>query len=781
LFQYLLEKILSWFNIPSVAVRSFQLSNKLSGLNKQNLPVELIPLNTNQLARGILNYTFFQHYSDWKLPFWAVQQYDPGNKSFIPRSHLGVSINVTNRNWTAIGNMNCDVEPIVDPRGSVMPFRNGWSIEIWIKDKDFLIFPAYEAIVEQVLEDDLPIVKTLLKKLGFILNMTAYTSNANLICSYEVVNTNDIPINLDNIIAIRPFNPEGISIVNKISFLKDDNCFCINDSDKVYLSEQPDKIILSDLKTGDSANHLLDEYFNVYNNEVACEFGLSSAAAIFHSDILPAQKKKLSAYVNLERRQFNLLEVKSKAKITEDWNRILSEGMSIEIPDMKLTSLIKASTCTSLQFCDSDSITPGPFIYHQFWFRDAAFQLNTLNKFGFNEVVESVLKSFPKYQKRDGCFQSQKGEWDSNGQVIWMTMQHALLSNNINTLRNYFDILYKAIKWIDKKRISDKNFNKEYFFGLLPRGLSAEHLGLADYYYWDNFWSLAGIKSFILICEIIKENTAKEFAVNLYKDYEKTLHRLLTIKNNLEISNVIPSAPNKSLDSGMIGTIAAIYPLQILEYDKGKFNASLEFIYNNYFNNNLFFQNIIHSGGNAYITSQIAHSFLYLGNRKMFNKILENVIEYASPTLNYPEAFHPLTGGGVIGDGHHGWAASEILSAIRDAFVFEKNYYSIESIELILLSGIPAEWFLSGKELSIKNAEVLSGNISIGTAYDKNQIKIDIKYISNKIYKTEMFKLIFPFEVKSINQMTEYSSITIKDNESILTLCAASMNIILEL
>ena len=780
MIQYLLEKIFNCFNIPAIAVRSFRLSNKISGLKKANLPVELIPLNTTQFSRGMLNYTFFQHYPDWKLPFWAVQQYDPDNKAFVPRSHLGLSINVTNRNWTAIGNMNCDVEPIVDPRGSVMPFRNGWTIELWIKHNGQLIISAYVTTIKQKLVNDLPIIRTVLGHPEFVLSMIAYTAGKDLICNYEIENTSQEVISVDIIIAIRPFNPEGVSIVNKISFDKQEKKLLINNADKVYLSEQPDKIILSNLKYGDSTNLLENENIPLSSTELKCENGLANAAALFRAGIQSNRKKILAAYVPLTNYKFNLLGIKSEAKVIEEWNQLLRDRVAINIPSEKITSLIKAATCSSLQFCDSDSITPGPFIYHQFWFRDAAFQLNVLNKFGFKEAVESVLKSFPEYQKRDGYFQSQKGEWDSNGQVIWMIMQHALLSNNTKILRNYFDILYKAIKWIDKKRISDKKLTKEYFFGLLPKGLSAEHLGLADYYYWDNFWSLAGIKSFILICGILKENSAKEFAVNLYRTYEKTLHKLLTPKNNSEISKVISSAPNKALDSGMIGTIVAIYPLQILEYDKGKFNASLEFIYNNYFHNNLFFQNIIHSGGNPYITLQIAHSYLYLGNREMFYKILKDVIEYASPTLNYPEAIHPLTGGGVIGDGHHGWAAAEILSAMRDAFVFEKNYYSIDSIELVLLSGLPKEWFLKEKELSIINAPILSGKISIIIIYENNQIKVDINYISNKIYKNETFKIVLPFKIKSTNQISDYGLISINDNETTLRLSAASMDLVFD-
>ncbi len=781
MFKFFFEKLLSMFNIPVIAIRYFKLSNKLSGLNKKNLPVELIPLNTTQISRGMLNYTFFQHYPDWKIPFWAVQQYDPSNKSFIPRSHLGVSINITNRNWTAIGNMNCDVEPIVDPRGSVMPFKNGWTIETWLLYNGKLIIPAYELFVEQLLEDDLPIVKTVLKHSNFVLTSTSYTADENLICKYGIKNISHDKIELDIIIAIRPFNPEGVSTIEKISYITDKKCFLINDSEKVYLSEKPDKIVLSNLKNGDTANLLLHQNYQFYADEIECENGFANGLAVYKCTIDPLQKKYVRAYVRLDKKEFDLISLKSKTKIAEEWEYLLSKDISVNIPDEKLNSLIRASICSSLQFCDSETLTPGPFIYHQFWFRDAAFQLNALSKFGFNKVVEKLLRTFTKYQKSDGYFQSQKGEWDSNGQVIWMIMQYSLLSKDIKILQDYFNVLYKSVKWIDKKRMTAKKYSAEYYFGLLPKGLSAEHLGLADYYYWDNFWSLAGIKSFILICEILKEKSAKVFAEKLYSDYANTLKKLLIVKSNSVNPNIFASAPNKFLDSGMVGTLSAIYPLQILEYDKGKFNSSLQYIQENYFHNRLFFQNIIHSGGNPYITLQIAHSYLYLGNREMFYNILKDVVEYASPTLNFPEAIHPFTGGGVIGDGHHGWAAAEILSAMRDAFVFEKNYYSIESIELILLSGIPKEWFLKEKELSIKNAPVLSGIITIVVIYENNQIKVDIKYVSNNIYKNETLKIILPFKIKSTSQISAFSSISIKDNETIISLNAASMNLVFEL
>ena len=94
----------------------FKKANEISGINKETLPTELIPLNTVQLSRGLLNFTLLQSIRSWVLPYWAERQYDPCSSSFIPRSHFGLSMNVTHRNWTAVGSMECDHEPIVPLR-----------------------------------------------------------------------------------------------------------------------------------------------------------------------------------------------------------------------------------------------------------------------------------------------------------------------------------------------------------------------------------------------------------------------------------------------------------------------------------------------------------------------------------------------------------------------------------------------------------------------------------------------------------------------------------------
>ena len=49
-----------------------------------------------------------------------------------------------------------------------------------------------------------------------------------------------------------------------------------------------------------------------------------------------------------------------------------------------------------------------------------------------------------------------------------------------------------------------------------------------------------------------------------------------------------------------------------------------------------------------------------LNDRKALMSI-ENIFKWATQTLCWPEAIHPQTRGGCMGDGDHGWAHFEVM------------------------------------------------------------------------------------------------------------------------
>ncbi|MCB1036874.1 MAG: hypothetical protein KDD47_23815, partial [Acidobacteria bacterium] len=98
-----------------------------------------------------------------------------------------------------------------------------------------------------------------------------------------------------------------------------------------------------------------------------------------------------------------------------------------------------------------------------------------------------------------------------------------------------------------------------------------------------------------------------------------------------------------------------------------------------------FFQDMIHSGINPYLTLHVAQVLLRAGDPRAL-ELFETVCRLASPTGQWPEAVHPRTGGGCMGDGQHAWAAAEWVLFLRNCFVRE------EGSGLVLGAGLREEW-----------------------------------------------------------------------------------------
>jgi hypothetical protein len=137
----------------------------------------------------------------------------------------------------------------------------------------------------------------------------------------------------------------------------------------------------------------------------------------------------------------------------------------------------------------------------------------------------------------------------------------------------------------------------------------------------------------------------------------------------------------------------ADYPLQLYPPAAAPIMATVNELMRRCFLHGGFFQDVIHSGINAYLTLDIAQTLLRAGDPR-YRDLIEAVARMASPTGQWPEAIHPQTGGGCMGDGQHGWAAAEWVMMIRNMFVRE------EGSRLVVGSGIFDEWLAEGQETS---------------------------------------------------------------------------------
>ncbi len=649
-------------------------------------PIELLRAGMLFHARGLVNTKAIQNNLDWVWPYWVERQFNPADESFIPRAFSFSHINLTHRNWTAVGQPDVDYYPIVDPRGLVTPIYDGWSLDFWFIPADPKGKPLFPSRL-----DDADFKQTL--RLDSNLRVLSTSTHAGLTLSSEVTLCLEqhephccISIRLDGAVpadgflavSLRPYNPEGISFIDKVSLLTGRNGWLVNGRNPVLFDHKPSCQLLSVYKDGDVSHRLAE---TTSPSEVACAVSMCTALALFPLNALHGQPLGIRAPI------YNELDPKKRPTFvpTPSWSDSLAPIARLSVSDPKLQNLYDLAAANLILHTPRDAY-PGPYTYKRFWFRDAAFMLNALLTLGGVERTRRALEEFAGRQRRDGYFLSQEGEWDSNGEAIWIYHRFGALTGE--TLPDTWrDAVAKGAKWITKKRLPRDSGNPEA--GLLPAGFSAEHLGPNDFYYWDDFWAVSGLRC----ASVLLRNHDNELAAACSREADEflaTIERSFPVGPQRRFPGAIPASPKRRMDSGAVGSLVADYPLQLFAPGDPRILKTAGYLTDHSMFGGGFFQNMIHSGINAYLTIHLAQVRLRAGDPEGAWALIDAVAHLASPTGQWPEAIHPRTGGGCMGDGQHIWAAAEWLMMIRNCFVRE------ETASLVIGSGVKPSWWSSG-------------------------------------------------------------------------------------
>jgi hypothetical protein len=693
--------------------------------------MELLPSGVKMHLRGFMTFHSVQINLDWVWPYWIEKQFDPGSRSFIPRAMNLTHVNQTQRNWTAVGVLGGKVEPIVDPRGLLTPWFDGWSLDVWIHTQGRLIAPSQLGKVIQFLHESLPIVITTYTEAGLQVTQEVWGQRVGgretAIEKVRIQNVSDHRIDAKVYFSVRPYNPEGMSLIQKLEY-HEEGFLKVNNALAVVFQERPNRVSCSDQRVGD-VSIVLPEMEECHSLD--CEAGMATSIFEYQLSLEPQDRREYGAICttspvkSVEKEAVSYFAgdmASGKESAVREWEDMLSKGLSVSLPDAKINECFRANSAFLHLFDDGDEITPGPLTYHRFWFRDAAFLINALDKLGYSEQAKRKLVTYPGRQRKDGFFISQNGEWDANGEALWTLMEHYRLTRDRDLLEEVYPSIRKGIAWIRRKR--KKTRHKEGAErGLLPAGLSAEHLGPNDYYYWDNFWSLAGIRDGIEAAAILgKEGDRTRFEA-LYSDYWNVLRRSLDQVLQRMGTKIIPASPFRRMDAGAIGSISAVYPLRLLDADDEWIVNTVDYLRTHSFLEDGFFQNMVHSGVNPYLTAHIAQCYIYRRDCEAW-PLIRYLLKVATPTFTWPEAIHPLTGGGCMGDGHHGWAAAEFILLVRNLLFFE------EKERLVLTPIFPPEWYREGATIEVERAPTFFGPMNFRiTCHGRNvELLLDEKF-----------------------------------------------------
>lgn len=751
LSNFVIKFIAKHFNLEMLQKRWDAVKN-LGKSKNLAIPPELIRLNIDILSRSLYNISAIQPHLDWVFPYWILKQYDPEDVSFLPSSYL--SINLTHRNWTAISSTNSDHEAIIDPRGLLTPLFDGWSIDFWVKKGDYIIIPSKLDKMNQHLVHKTPVLKSTFFKKSLQITSEALMHNEKednfVVENFLIENLNNSPVNITFYISIRPYNPESIIPIFSIEYLKAKNAFKINDKDFLYLQDIPYRVICSNKDKNDAFYSINKKQCSIMQSKD--EGGLCTAFAEYKVNlkggssfssniIIPVNNNNTKEIRTLLKKKHN--DIRNQTILT--WQEMKKASLEIKTPDSKFNEAFESFKNNLLVLLDKEEIPPGPFTYHSMWFRDAAYSVTALLKSGFFNDVKRILKYYFKRQQKDGYFLSQQGEWDANGQVLWTIMQYCQFTGDIKFLKDNYKSLQKAVLWVFRETKKTKKNKKDLHYGLLQSGFSAEHFGPANYYYWDNFWAYAGIRDFIKMSKLLKINIKKIEKEN--KEYKKDIDTSIKKFQKFVNEEYLPSSPYRKKDSSIIGSIVALYPLHIFNPYRNDVTNTLKIIRKKFMKKGAFFHKLLHSGYNVYLTAQVAECFLMRKSTHVL-PILEWMLNHATDTYTFPEAIHPETMGGCMGDGHHGWAISELIHLMRNMIFYEKGS------TLIFFPVIPHHWLDMGNTIEIKNARSHFGKFDISLISYPQYIEF--------IFRSDFFKS--PEKIE-INLPTRIEKIILKGKE----------------
>ena len=704
-------------------------------------PIELLRAGVVFHARGLINSRVVQHNLDWVWPYWIEKQFDPTNESFIPRAFSLTHVNLTHRNWTAVGIPNNRSLPIVDPRGLLTPFWDKWSIDTWIvTEKDSTLLPSRTKNAKQNLEMNNGLLirtETKNKTFSLVTKSEVTIKNEKSFCNLLIEAKSDEHAWL--VVSLRPYNPEGISFIHNLELSNNYRKWIVDKKSEILFDQPIERNHISTYHDGDVYIHLHDRS---ENKKAHCDVGMITAAALYKLEARTSRNIHIKIPLDIDKEKNNI-------PVTS-WIESLQNKCELNIPDKNFQNLYEASIRT-LVLCSPNEAFPGPYTYKRFWYRDAAFIVYGLLCSGLVDRAEQALQYFPKHQDRSGYFHSQEGEWDSNGEVLWVLMRFYELTNRLPKNIDWWPIIRRGAKWIINKRLTKDTTS--IHAGLLPAGFSAEHLGPNDFYYWDDFWSIAGLQAAAKFANIFNQIEDQKIF------YEESI--LLTEAVNKSLNKVskrigtqaMPASPYRRLDAGAIGSISAGYPLNIYSADDPFLLNTINFLLDKCFVKGGFFQDMIHSGINPYLTLHVAQVLLRAKDKR-FLDLVYKVAEFASPTGQWPEAVHPHTQGGCMGDGQHAWAAAEWIIMLRNIFVREEND------QLLLCSGIPATWLKKNAELYFGPTYTSFGIIKIWVNLNQNKAtvkwecdfqkppdKIEIHLLDQTVFVTDLNTTFINFKI----------------------------------
>lgn len=406
------------------------------------------------------------------------------------------------------------------------------------------------------------------------------------------------------------------------------------------------------------------------------------------------------------------------AATIHNWEQIVGSGMEISVPEEKVNDTFRASLVYDLLARDKvgdDYIqSVNQLHYHAFWLRDASDIVNMYDLTGYSQVASQDLTYFPRFQQPDGQFLSQQGQYDAQGQVLWVYGQHYLMTHDLAFARNVFPSVERAVAWLDKVRASDP-------LHLIPPSDVKDNEYVEGHITGYNLLALGGLKNAALLADAVGEPAkAAEYRAD-YDTYRKDFVKALSRCTALDGGYIPPSLDGECKGQDW-GNLMGTYPEHVFAADDPLITATLKKVQSKY-----------QEGLTTYGDGRFLHDYLIMKNtlteivrgeqQQPLKDLYALLVHTSSTQEGFEFAIRPW-GNRDFADNltPHGWFAAEFRITLRDMMVRE------DEGQLHLLTVMSPAWMGAGKIIRVERAPTEFGQVGFTlTQPDDRSAKIELQ------------------------------------------------------
>ncbi len=407
-----------------------------------------------------------------------------------------------------------------------------------------------------------------------------------------------------------------------------------------------------------------------------------------------------------------------RAATIRDWEKIAGAGMQISVPEAKVNDTFRASLVYDLLARDHIGNNyiqcVNKLHYHAFWLRDASDIVDMYDLTGYSQIAGQDLAFFARFQRPDGLFLSQPGQYDALGEVLWIYGQHYLMTHDLAFAQSVFPSVERAVAWLNAARAADP-------LHLIPASDVKDNEYVEGHITGYNLLALGGLKNAAVLADAVGAPAkAAAYRADYYayrKDFLKALSRCTAIDGGY-----IPPSLDGQCKGQDWGNLLGTYPEHIFAPDDPLITATLKEVESKY-----------QEGLTTYGDGRFLHDYLIMkntlteivrGEQRQPVKDLYAVLVHTSSTQEgFEFAIRPW-GDRDLADNlpPHGWFAAEFRIMLRDMMIRE------DGNQVHLLTVMSPAWMGAGKVIRVERAPTKFGEAGFTlTQPDDHSARIDLQ------------------------------------------------------